>query len=215
MPQPDCARSPRPHEEKLMKAPRSAVIGLAAVVAFGVVVSSGRSSQESQYTFRSITPTGYEVITLEPSGATVSLLALVDCPEIQGAQQVSQGQHAKIVSAGGVTLSHFPRHFSFRVTATLRKTVIDGPSSSLTTPDDPRQFLLKLGFRLKAYNGLSVQEMAPDSVEMIGVPADVASDERVFRVNFDVGDRPITDRFVMEVFSPQGERMARFHFEML
>ena len=198
-----------------MKALRGAVVGLAAVVAFGVVVSSGRSSQESQYTFRSITPTGYEVITLEPSGATVSLLALVDCPEIQGAQQVSQGQHAKIVSAGGVTLSRFPRHFSFRVTATLRKTVIDGPSSSLTTPDDPRQFLLKLGFKLKAYNGLRVQEMAPDSVETIGVPADVASDERVFRVNFDVGERPVTDRFVLEVFSPQGERMARFHFELL
>lgn len=215
MPQPDCARSTRPHEEKLMRALRSAVVGLAAVVTFGGAAFSRRSSQENQYTFRSITPTGYEVIALQPSGATVSLLALVDCPEIQGAQQVSQGEHAKIVSAGGATLTRFPRHFSFRVTATLRKTVVDAPSSSLTTPDDPRQFLLKLGFRLKGYNGLSVQEMAPDSVEMIGVPADVASDERVFRVNFDVGERPVTDRFVLEVFSPQGERMARFHFELL
>lgn len=215
MPQPDCARSPRPHEEKLMKALRAAVVGLAAVVAFGAAAFSRSSWQENQNSFRSITPAGYEVIALDPSGANVSLLALVDCPEIQGAQQVSQGEQAKIVSAGGATLTRFPRRFSFRVTATLRKTILDPPASSVTTPDDPRQFLLKLGFRLKAYDGLKVQEMAPDSVEMIGVPADVAYDERVFRVNFDVGERPITDRFVLEVFSPQGQRLARFHFELL
>ncbi len=198
-----------------MNALHSAVAGLAFLVGFGFPAASPHALQGRDYPFSSITPTGYEVISLDPSGATVTLMAVVDCPEIDGAQQVSQGEHAKIVASSGATLTRFPRRFSFRVTATLRRIVIDGPSSSLTTQDNPRQLLLRLGFRLKIYNGLRMQEMAPESVEMIGVPADVAYDERVFRVNFDVGDRPVTDRFVLEVFSPEGERMARFHFELL
>lgn len=198
-----------------MNALRSAATVLAVAVTLIASAAPARPGQEGQDSFRSITPSGYEVIALQPSGANVALLALVDCPEIQGAQRVSQGQHARIVSSGGAALTRFPRRFSFRVTATLRKTILDPPSSSVTTSDDPHEFLMQLGFRLKVYTGLSRQEMAPASVEMIGMPADVAYDERVFRVTFDVGDRPVTDRVVLEVLSPQGVRLARFHFELL
>ncbi|MGE5204362.1 MAG: hypothetical protein ACM3PW_02025 [Chlamydiota bacterium] len=194
-----------------MKARRSA----AGLLAMAFLIIPAASAQNNQYPFSALTPEGYEVIALDPSGATVSLLALVECPEIEGAQQVSAGQDARVVAANGATLTHFPRRFSFRITATLRKTVVDDPSWSLNTPDDPRQFLMKLGFRLKAYNGLNMQVITPKSLELIGMPADVAYDERVIRVNFDVGDRPITDRFVLEVFSPQGQRIARFHFGLL
>lgn len=194
-----------------MKA-RCPAAGLLALV---LLIVPAASAQDKHYPFSAITPEGYEVIALDPSGATLSLLALVECPEIEGAHQVSQGRDAKIVAANGAILNHFPRRFSFRITATLRKTVVDDPSRSLTTPDDPRQFLMKLGFRLKAYNGLNMQVITPMSLELIGMPADVAYDERVIRVNFDVGDRPITDRFILEVFSPQGVRIARFPFGLL
>ena len=51
---------------------------------------------------------------------------------------------------------------------------------------------------------------------MIGVPADVPYDERVYRVNFDLPDNePVTERFVLEVIRPRGERLARLHFSLL
>jgi len=50
---------------------------------------------------------------------------------------------------------------------------------------------------------------------MIGVPADIPYDERVFRVSFDIGERPVTDRFMLEIYSPEGEQLGRFCFELL
>jgi hypothetical protein len=160
-------------------------------------------------------PAGYEIIQLQPSGAVVSLLGLVECPEIEGAQHVAEGLQSRIQLANGAELRHFPRRFSFRVTASLRKTVIDPPSSSLSVSQDPAEFLLGLRFKLRAYNALVSTEMNPESVSMIGVPADIPYDERVFRVSFDVGDRAVTDRFVLEIYSSTGERLGRFSFELL
>ena len=164
---------------------------------------------------RSMTPAGYEIIQLQPSGAVLSLLGLVECSEIEGAQHVSEGLDSKILLADGGQLRRFPRRFSFRVTASLRRTVLDPPRTSLKFPQDPAELLLGLHFKLRGYDALVSNEIAPESITMIGVPADIPYDERVFRVSFDVGDRSVTDRFVLEVYSPDGERLARFPFELL
>jgi hypothetical protein len=62
---------------------------------------------------------------------------------------------------------------------------------------------------------LQMREIQPDSVEMIGVPADIAYDERIYRVRFNVDQLPVTDRCVLEVLLPDGERLTRFHFDLL
>ena len=186
---------------------------LLLLMGFAAVASS--SPNDSSQPFHSNTAAGYEVLELAPSGATVSLFGLIECPELEGAQHREEGTHASVVDSSGTTVTRFPRHFSFRVTGTLRRTIRDNPSYSLPTTEDPQQFLLKLGFRLKIYDGLNVHELQPESVELIGVPADIAYDERVYRVNFDIGDRPVTNRVVLEVLSPEGERLTRFHFELL
>jgi len=160
-------------------------------------------------------PGGYTVIQLNPSGAQVALLALIECPEIEGAQSVSEGLKATVVSAAGVPLQHFPREFSFRVTASLRKTVVEPPEYAFASGEAPQEFLLKLGFRLKIYDGLRVSVVMPKTVTMIGVPADIAYDERVFRLAFDVGELPLSDRLVLEVLSPEGEYLTHFCFALL
>lgn len=164
---------------------------------------------------RSAIPAGYLVIRLQPSGAVISLLGLVECAEIKGARQVSKGLDSRIVLPNGKTLQRFPRHFSFRITASLRKTVLDSPSASVSYAKDPANLLLGLKFKLRDYDALESQELKPESVSMIGVPADIPYDERVFRVSFAVGDRPVTDRFMLEVYSPDGEQLGRFCFELL
>jgi len=160
-------------------------------------------------------PAGYRVVTLKPSGATVAVIGLIECPELEGAQQVSQGLAAKIVSAQGVTLQEFPQNLSFRVTATLRKTLIEPPDGEFATTEDPQEFLMKLWFRLKVYDGLEMHEIQPQSVTMIGVPPDIPYDERVYRVTYDVGKLPVTDRLILEVLSPEGEKLMHFAVALL
>ena len=145
----------------------------------------------------------------------ISLLGLIECPDLEGAQQIATGVNAGIVDVDGQPLRHFPQNFSFRITASLRKTVLVDPTDALNTPERPEDLLLKLKFRLKAYHGLDVREIPPESVRIIGVPADIPSDERVYRVSFNVEKLPITDRCVLEVLSPDGERLAKFHFDLL
>ena len=131
------------------------------------------------------------------------------------AQQVNEGVDARIVAADGHTITHFPRNFSFRVTASLRKTLMAPVTTEINTAHDPLDFLIKLKFTLKAYNGMEMSVIEPELVQMIGVPADIAFDERIYRINFNVEQLPVTERFVLEVMSPEGERLTRFHFDLL
>jgi hypothetical protein len=185
------------------------------VLVCAALAPAGTVSFRTAAGFHATMPAGTTVVQLKPSGATLSLMGLVECPEIEGLQQVSQGLRAKVVSSRGVTLQRFPQHFSFRITASLRKLLLEGPDHSLTTGDDPQAFLLKLGFRLRVYDGLDMHEVVPDRVTLIGVPAEIAYDERVFRVSFDVGQLPVTDRVILEVTSPEGEGLTHFAFSLL
>jgi len=194
----------------------------AGLVLAGVfVLAAAQTDPLGQFHFRtgpgfhSATPVGYTIIKLKPSGAVVSVVGLVECPEIEGAQQLSEGLRATVVSPDGVPLKNFPHIVSFRITTSLRKTFLDSPEASVDTEETPQQFLLKLGFRLKIYNGLHAREVPPTSVTNIGVPAAIAYDERVFRVTFDLGEAPVTDRLILETLSPQGETFTHFAFKLL
>ena len=188
---------------------------MAASLAMAQISPRGASTMSGPG-LHAATPAGVTVIQLNPSGAQLALLALIECPEIEGAQHVAEGLKATIVSADGVPLKHFPRDFSFRITASLRKTVLEPPESTIVTGEEPRQFLLKLGFRLKIYDGLDMREVEPKTVTLIGVPSDIAYDERVFRLTFDVGgELPLSDRLILEALSPQGESLTHFCFGLL
>jgi hypothetical protein len=50
---------------------------------------------------------------------------------------------------------------------------------------------------------------------MIGMPPDVPYDERVYRINVNARNLPITDRLVVEIFSPHGELLTHFPFSPL
>jgi hypothetical protein len=189
--------------------------GLLLIVAGLAVVAAARNSQKPMSGVRSNMPAGYAVMVLKPSKATLSLMGLIECPELEGAQHVAEGSHKRLVSADGETIRQFPQRFSFRITASLKKIFIEVPDSSVDIAGDPQELLLKLKFRIRAYNGLESREIEPQSIEMIGVPADVPYDERVYRINVDTGNLPITDRVIIEILSPQGELLTHFPFSLL
>jgi hypothetical protein len=198
-----------------MNARRIALSGFLLIVAGFVLDAAAVIAQKATPGMHSTLPAGYDVVVLKPSKANLSLIGLIECPELEGAQRVAEGSHRKLVSADGDSIKEFPQRFSFRITASLRKVLIDGPATSVDVGDDPQQLLLKLKFRIRAYDGLNVQEIVPQSVEMIGMPADVPYDERVYRINVSVGSLPITDRLVVEIFSPEGELLTHFPFSPL
>ncbi len=187
----------------------------AVVLASLMASAAGFGQLQTGAGFHSAIPAGYAVVRLQPAGVDVSILGLIECPEMEGARHVSQGLNSEIVTAGGAPMRHFPHHFSFRITASLRKTLLEGPSDTVMTTEDPRQFLLNLGFKLKIYHGLQTHEIAPQSVQMIGMPADIPYDERVFRVNFEVENLAVTDRVVLLVLSPEEELITHFSFGLL
>ena len=195
---------------------RHAVVFLLTTLMVSLLLAqTGSMNFKYAQSFHAVTPTGYNIVQLKPSGRTVELLAVVECPEIEGMRQISEGLNAKVISTRGVPVEHFPRHFSFRVTATLRKLILEPPERIIDIEEEPQQFLLHLQFRLKAYNGLRMHLIEPESVTLIGVPQDIAYDERVFRIQFDVDELPVTERVVLEAVSPQGETLSHFPFGLL
>ena len=173
------------------------------------------SPQKTVPPLRSATPAGYEVLLLKPSNSILTMMGLIECPELEGAHRVAEGSEAHLVSADGKEIKQFPHHFSFRVTASLRKAFLDGPVATINLPGDPNDLLLKLKFRIRVYHGLDVNELSPESVEMIGMPADVPYDERVYRVHMTVGNFPVSDRLILEVLTPQDEVLTHFLFGLL
>jgi hypothetical protein len=197
-----------------MRSSKFCLICLLAAFAVGGALAASNSWHTSPF-FHATIPAGYDVLAIKPGNAVVSFLGLIECPELEGAQVVGEGTKARIVNADGQVLSNFPEHFSFRITASLRKTVLLDPTGSIKTDEDPQDLLLKLKFQLKAYHGLGAHLIQPDSVQLIGVPADIPYDERVYRISFTLDKLPITDRCVMEVLSPEGNRITKFHFDLL
>jgi hypothetical protein len=198
-----------------MYARRITLSGLLLTVIGFTLAAMARNAPKATPGMHSNLPAGYDVMLLKPSKATLSLIGLIECPELEGAQHVSEGLKAKLVSSDGSTVKEFPRHFSFRITASLKKVFLDGPVTSISLPDDPQELLLKLKFRVRAYHGLEVREIVPQSIEMIGVPADVPYDERIYRLNISTENLPITDRLVVEILSPRGEPLTHFPFSLL
>ena len=198
-----------------MDARRISLSGCLVIIAGFGLVATGRTAQRAAPAMHSNVPAGYDVVVLKPSKAVLSLIGLIECPELEGAQRIADGTHKKLVSANGDTIKEFPQRFSFRITASLRKVFLDGPAASVDVGDDPQELLLKLKFRIRAFDGLEVREIVPQSIEMIGMPADVAYDERVYRININAGNLPITDRLVVEISSPEGELLTHFPFSPL
>jgi hypothetical protein len=73
--------------------------------------------------------------------------------------------------------------------------------------------MLGLRFRLKIFKRHPRHRTRePKVVSVIGVPADVPYDERVYRVSFKLDRIPLKHRIVLEL-SPGGERISKFHLE--
>ena len=179
------------------------------------------TSQE--FVFHSVVPLGVEAIVLQPAKTRIALLATAECPGLEGVRRVfwqpqdtgDGGVGGKVYGKNGKQMTYFPRRISFRVTATAREKLVELEPFDVSSNMDVNQYLLGLSFKLRAYHGLTVRDLKPTRIQMIGPPASVPYDARSFRVHFDLDKVKVEDRLVLELWSADGQRLAKFHLELL
>ncbi len=171
------------------------------------------SQEELQ--FHSVVPLGIEGFSFAKADRTFYLMASAEQPAFEGLHQASVDSHQVLLDADGHQVNYYPSEVTFRITATTwAEKLSDVPMVRLDEHPDPNQFLLGLRFRLKIFRGLRARIMVPANVRLIGMPADVPYRERVYNLTFRVGKVPVQDRMVLEVFSPTGERLCKFHLDL-
>jgi hypothetical protein len=85
----------------------------------------------------------------------------------------------------------------------------------LDVSQDLNSFLLGLHFEAEIFRGMQMRRLQPVSAAMIGVPATESSDERIYRVKFNVGNVRPDDRIALIVTDANGQRLTKFHLEFL
>ena len=200
----------------------AAALAAASMLMIPSTISAGDVVSVSikwELTYHSVVPLGQETILLEPGNHGLSFLASAESIYFQGWRQVYNTAGPSLLTAEGRPVERYPRFVDFRVTASARPGAIPGLKPLLVDCESQcmqnvNEYLLGLQFRIKIFRELDVTVLQPKAVKLIGIPSDVAYDERIYRVSFDLGEVPVADRIVLEVLSPAGDRLARFHLDM-
>jgi hypothetical protein len=174
-----------------------------------------RSTTELAYKYHSIVPLGADKIRLQPSQKQVDLMASAESSSFEGMVRRNSSYKVRLLTAKGSPVLYYPDEVSFRLTAsTLAGLKIGNPALDVATEQDINTFLLSLHLRLKVFQGLDAYEIEPTNLELIGMPAKIPYDERIYRAAFHLNHIPAAARLVLEVFDSKQERISRFHLEL-
>ncbi len=160
-------------------------------------------------------PLGIESFRLEPAKQGFYLMASAENPAFSEMSRLIDGEKERLINGNGKPVTLYPPRIQFRLTASSREKLLEerpyGTQSKLSLDE----LFTKLHFRLKIFHGLEFRYVEPAFIEDIGMPRDLPYDERIYRIGFELGKVPIEDRVVMEVFSPSGERLCKFHLDLM
>jgi hypothetical protein len=193
---------------------------LGFVVAFsGIALHSAdnrglTSRSDGVIRYQARVPLGWESFKVRSSGICFYLLGTVESPKFDGWQKVTVKDRSHLYDASGQPVRVYPEEMQFRITASAREKLLENQPFTIASAIPMNDYLLHLRFRIKVFHGVEWRIVRPASVEAIGMPADVSYDERIYRIRFNLGHIPIDDRIVLEVFSPTGERLSKFHVDL-
>ena len=178
-------------------------------------LATPQQEDTNHWTVRSPVPLGCEGLELLPSHKTFMLLASAITPSMNGLRVTRVGQ-GSVLKPDGTPVRYFPNSIEFRVTATtMHDGLMPSDRDQIHETAAPEAILSQLRFHLKVYRGLKHIIIQPASVRMVGVPEKEPFPERVYQVSFNTRNTPVEARCVVEVLSPKGELLARFHLELL
>jgi hypothetical protein len=179
--------------------------------------TSGGSAQTSRvFAYNGRIPLGIESFRLQPAGRDFYLMASVENPGFDGLYRLTDHLgHDHLYSTGDKPVTAYPSSVQFRLTASSREKLVDDHPFDTRAKLGVDDLLKQLHFRVKVFHALDYRYVKPTSVEEVGIPNDIPYDERIYQIRFDLGHVPIEDRIVLEVFSPTGERLCKFHLDLL
>lgn len=184
-------------------------------IAFLVIACTALAYSGTVRAFPSSLPLGTEAIVLHPAEAVVHVIVSAQSPDFEGLRLVSDGRRARVVAADGRRLTTFPARVDFRVTVSLAPEQDLGYEPfPIETDIDTDSYLRALTFRARLFRGLEYRVLEPAVVRMIGVPSDVPSPYRTYRVSFELKDVSVEERLLFDVIAPDGQRIARFYLPL-
>lgn len=160
-------------------------------------------------------PLGIETFRVQPAKQDFYLMASAENPAFVGLRRVTEREKLHLISRDGKIVSAYPERVQFRLTASSREKILEDHPFGTSTDMPLDELFVKLRFRLKIFHGLEYRYVDPAFVDDVGVPRSLPYNERIYRIGFNMGHVPIEDRVVMEVFSPTGERLCKFHLDLL
>jgi hypothetical protein len=190
----------------LMLCPRGVAGGSKAALA----------SSTLEYEFHSVLPLGSDLFVIHGFRGSVALMATALTPDLDGWKRVHEGGSRFLFTSDGQRARFYPRQVKFRVSAlALDRPPVDYEPLAVTSSLPINDYLLALRFQVRIFHGLHMRVVEPSNIHMVGVPADIPYSERIYRLTFDLPQVPVQDRMVLEVLSPDGVRLSRFHFELM
>jgi len=160
-------------------------------------------------------PLGYDSLLLNPARLGVQILASAEVPEFEGWTLTEQHNKLILLDASDKPVHLLPKSITFRVTVGTRDKFVDSNPMPIDCTKTLNNFLLDMHFQLQVFRGIEMRRLEPLKTWMIGVPADEASDERVYRSTFSLEDVRPDDRIVLLVTDGNGARLTKFHLEFL
>ncbi|MGZ4814500.1 MAG: hypothetical protein ACXVZV_03770 [Terriglobales bacterium] len=190
-------------------------IFLPAILALCVVGSTAAQTSHV-FSVNGRIPLGIESFRLQPSGHEFYLMASAENPSFDGLYRtVDRKGHVRLFGPENEPVTFYPNRVQFRLTASAKEKLIEDRPYDTRAKLPVGDLLRQLRFRIKVFHALDYRYIKPTFVEDIGLPDSVPYDERIYRIGFDLGKIPIDDRIVMEVFSPTGERLCKFHLDLM
>ena len=160
-------------------------------------------------------PLGAESFLVGESKHAATIMALVEAPQLGDVVVFRRGDRKHVVSPNGEEISRMPSHITFRVTASSIMQITDKPEK-LDCKARMDDFLANLDFVARVFHpgDLSAEEVRPLSVRIVGIPAEIAAAERVYRAEFDFGPLSVSDHIVLEVNDPDGSPVTKFFLQL-
>jgi hypothetical protein len=181
----------------------------------GAVLAATAQTRGTPISVNGRVPLGIESFRLEPSRHDFYLMASAENPMFVGLRRVTVKDREQLVNSSGKEMTMYPERVQFRLTASAREKLVDDRPFDTKSDLPLDQLLDKLRFRVKVFHGLAYRYIQPAFVEDVGMPRRLPYDERIYRIGFELGKLPIEDRVVMEVLAPNGDRLCKFHLDLL
>jgi hypothetical protein len=172
-------------------------------------------SDDSGAQLHAAMPLGGDSMLLQPSNQRLNMLATVESKDFENIKLYGSGRSRKVTDLNGNPVEFYPRELTFRFTIGSRTIKQETSAYIVNTPLPLDKFQSNLHFRLKVFRGIEVQNFDPAEAKIVGVPPEVPSDERIYRITFSLPEIPVSDRMMLEVLDETGARVAKFHLQLM